>query len=324
MSYSQASNQNVGFLGGNNNSSGGSVAEGEGRWKRSTSTTSRGSPTSPTSPGSLLNKCNTPSPRGTPPPSVDAVSPPSVARELPIHKSWSMGDSWERGRVDRFAGFMSKTSFFQRDLVEKAASVGEHASSARVDTVSVRSSRDPRRKKQAMLRQGNEASLFDPTKLGKSCCISKVVKKMSFVEYQARKMNGKGTHGKEKEKSDGKAMLEDMEVEASAAAGQAMSEGRICDEGSKSGQNCLKKNVEEASNSKNGTKQTVAEENLEVPGPERVSCEENDCEAKVKRLLEELTQLSMDMEEEKEKSRRLHQENESLDIELELINEKLK
>ena len=296
MAFSQATNQNVGFLGGNNNSSG-SVAEGEGRWMR---------PTSTTSPGSLLNKCNTPSPRGTPPPSVDAVSPPSVARELPIHKSWSMGDSWERGRVDRFAGFMSKTSFFQRDLVEKAASVGEHASSATVDTVSVRSSRDPRRKKQAMLRQSNEASLFGTTKSGKSCCISKMVNKMSFVEYQARKANGKGTLGKEKEKSDGKAMPEEMEVQDSAAAGQAMYKGRICHEGS----NCLKKNVDEA----------VAEENFEVPGPERVSCAGNDCEAKLKRLLEELTQLSMDMEEEKEKSRRLHQENERLDIELELIN----
>ena len=128
---------------------------------------------------------------------------------------------------------------------------------------------------------------------------------MSFVEYQARKANGKGTLGKEKEKSDGKAMPEEMEVQDSAAAGQAMYKGRICHEGS----NCLKKNVDEA----------VAEENFEVPG-----CEEIDCEARAKRLLEELTQLSIDMEEEKEKSRRLHQENESLDIELELINEKLK
>ena len=142
---------------------------------------------------------------------------------------------------------------------------------------------------------------------------------MSFVEYQAREANGKGTGGgKEKEKSDGKAMQEDMEAQASAAPGQAMSKGRICYEGSKSGENCLK-NMEDASNPKYGTKQTVAEENFEVPG-----CEEIDCEARAKRLLEELTQLSIDMEEEKEKSRRLHQENESLDIELELINEKLK
>ena len=55
-----------------------------------------------------------------------------------------------------------------------------------------------------MLRQSNEASLFDPTRSGKSCCISKVVKKMSFVEYQAREANGKGTGGKKKEKSDSK------------------------------------------------------------------------------------------------------------------------
>ena len=164
-----------------------------------------------------------------------------------------------------------------------------------------------------MLRQSNEASLFDPTRSGKLSCISKVVKKMSFVEYQAREANGRGTGGKEKEKSDGKAMQEDMEVQASAAAGQAMSKRRICREGSKSGENCLKKNVDNASNSKDGTNHTVEEENLE-----------NDWEAKVKRLLEELTQLSIYMEEEKEKSRRLHQENESLDIELELINEKLK
>ena len=185
-------------------------------------------------------------------------------------------------------------------------------SSARVDTVSVHSPRDPRRKKQAVLRQ---------SKSGKSCCISKMVDKMLFVEYQARKANGKGTLGKEKEKSDGKAMLEDMEVEA---AGQAISEGRICHEGSQSGENCLKKNVEEASKSKNGTKQTIEEENFEVPGPERVSCVENNCEVKVMRLLEELTQLSMDVEKEKEKSKRLHQQNERLDIELDLINEKLK
>lgn len=177
-----------------------------------------------------------------------------------------------------------------------------------------------------MLRQSNEASLFDPTKLGKSCCISKVANKVSFVEHQAREANGKGTHGKEKEKSDGMAMLEDIEIQASVTAGQDMSKGRICHEGSKSGENWLKKNMEEASDPKNGTKQTVAEENFEVPRncPERVSCEEEDCQVKAKRLLEELTQLSLDMEEEKKESRRLHQENESLDIELEMIKEKLK
>ena len=174
-----------------------------------------------------------------------------------------------------------------------------------------------------MLRQSNEASLFDPTRSGKLSCISKVVKKMSFVEYQAREANGKGTGGgKEKEKSDGKAMQDDVEVQASAAPGQAMSKGRICHEGSKSGENCLK-NMEDASNLKYGTKQTAAEENFEVPGCEEIDCEAG-CEARAKRLLEELTQLSIYMEEEKEKSRRLHQENESLDIELELINEKLK
>ena len=43
-----------------------------------------------------------------------------------------------------------------------------------------------------------------------------------------------------------------------------------------------------------------------------------------KRLLEELTQLSKELEEEKEKCRRLRKENASLDIELELIDEKLK
>ena len=506
LSISQASNQNVGFLGGNNNSS---VAQGGGkessqrvpadnfsspvatsplplrssslvgspsrsrlpnpltrhvsisqdyaRSKTAPRTTMR--TTSTTGPGSLFNKSGTPPPLGSRPPSDDAVSPPSSSRELPIHKSWSMGDSWERAYVDRYAGLMSKTSslqafypaVLQRDLVDNA-SVGEHSlaspwipqqaspihglpnpfpchadasqsnarsktaprssvmkptsptmrpdplrsstppppgttspappgsktaglstlnpdsnqaasadislsletpftlptlatgrsspskvgdksqsvlqanvnsgsaalSSATAHMASVRSSRDPRLRKQAMLRQSNEASLFDPTRSGKSCCISKVVKKMSFVEYQAREANGKGTGGKEKEKSDGKAMQEDMEAQASAAPGQAMSKGRICYEGSKSGENCLK-NMEDASNPKYGTKQTVAEENFEVPG-----CEEIDCEARAKRLLEELTQLSIDMEEEKEKSRRLHQENESLDIELELINEKLK
>ena len=84
--------------------------------------------------------------------------------------------------------------------------------------------------------------------------------------------------------------------------------------------------MEGASNPKNAIKQTAAEENFEVPvnSPERASCEENDGESKMQRLLEELTQLSKELEEEKEKSRRLHQENASLDIELELIEDKLK
>merc|ERR1719339_176196 len=90
--------------------------------------------TSTTGPGSLFNKSGTPPPLGTRPPSDDAGSPPSPARELPIHKSWSMGDSWERANVDRYAGLMSKTSslqafypaVLQRDLVDNA-SVGEHS-----------------------------------------------------------------------------------------------------------------------------------------------------------------------------------------------------
>ena len=194
--------------------------------------------------------------------------------------------------------------------------------------MSVRSSRDPRLKKQAMLRQNCEASRVDPTKLRQSCAISKVVNKMSFVEYQARVAVVKGTHGKEKEKSDDKAVPEDMEVQTSVVASQTTpgGKGKICHGGSKSSENWLKENMEAASNPKNGTEQTVVEENFKVPGncPERASYEVNDCEAKAKRLLEELVQLSKEMEKEKEKSRRMHQENESLDIELELICEKMK
>ena len=194
--------------------------------------------------------------------------------------------------------------------------------------VSVRSSRDPRLKKQAMLRQSNqnEARQFDPTNLKKTCHISKVVNKMSFVEYQARQAVGKGISSKEREKYDDEA--EQANLEDQVAAGQATPGGKekMCPEAVKNCENCLEKNMEEASNPKNATKPTAAEENFEVPvnSPERASCEENDCESKMQRLLEELTQLSKELEEEKEKSRRLHQENASLDIELELIEEKLK
>ena len=82
----------------------------------------------------------------------------------------------------------------------------------------------------------------------------------------------------------------------------------MCPEGAKKCENWFKENMIKASNPKNATKQTVAEENFEVS----VNC------SKMKRLLEELTQLSKELEEEKEKCRRLRKENASLDIELEL------
>ena len=132
-----------------------------------------------------------------------------------------------------------------------------------------------------------------------------MVYKMSFVEYQAREALWK-------EKSECKALPEDKAVDsvASSLAGHVLLSGevKICHGGSKSGEIIL----EEASTPKNGY---VVEENFEKV---------NDCEVKAKLLLEELTQLSTEMEKEKEKSRRLHLENESLDIELEQIREKLK
>ena len=180
--------------------------------------------------------------------------------------------------------------------------------------VSVRSSRDPRLKKQATLRQSyeNEARSFGSTNLRKTCHISKVVNKVSFLEYQARK--AVGTNSKEREKSDEE--VEQNDLEDQVAAGQATpgGKGKMCPEGAKKCENWFKENMIKASNPKNATKQTVAEENFEVS----VNC------SKMKRLLEELTQLSKELEEEKEKSRRLRKENASLDIELELIDEKLK
>ena len=94
----------------------------------------------------------------------------------------------------------------------------------------------------------------------------------------------------------------------------------------------MSKSVEEALNHQNCTKQADITDEFEIPAerPEKVSfCEESgeeeeeECGAKVERMLAELVQLGKEMEEEKEKSRRLHKENENLDIELELIREKL-
>jgi len=61
--------------------------------------------------------------------------------------------------------------------------------------------------------------------------------------------------------------------------------------------------------------------------PHESSCEEKlekDPESRIKDMLAEVEKLSKMMEREKKKMRRLHQENETLDRELELIKEKLK
>ena len=61
--------------------------------------------------------------------------------------------------------------------------------------------------------------------------------------------------------------------------------------------------------------------------PHEGSCEEKlekDPESRIKDMLAEVEKLSKMMEREKKKMRRLHQENETLDRELELIKEKLK
>ena len=156
---------------------------------------------------------------------------------------------------------------------------------------------------------------------------------MSIVEYQAREANVKG-----KKSAEGKSVTKNVEVQASVAgfhAGQATPGGRenMCPVGSKSGEILLKKSTKEDSNHKNSMKQTAAKENSEVLADcsERVSCckeaqkeEEGESEAKVKMLLAELMELGKEMEEEKDKSRRLQEENEKLDIELELIEERLK
>ena len=72
------------------------------------------------------------------------------------------------------------------------------------------------------------------------------------------------------------------------------------------------------------------EESIEVeqdPHPHESSCEEiveKDPESRIKDMLAEVEKLSKMMEREKKKMRRLHQENETLDRELELIEEALK
>ena len=61
--------------------------------------------------------------------------------------------------------------------------------------------------------------------------------------------------------------------------------------------------------------------------PHEGSCEEKlekDPESRIKDMLAEVEKLSKMMEREKKKMRRLHQENETLDRELEVIKEKLK
>jgi hypothetical protein len=201
----------------------------------------------------------------------------------------------------RATGYSSPSKVGGRSVSEEKSS-SHLATLSSASVVPVRSSRDPRRKKHSISRQSNGKGNDDETKLGKSCSRSKVVYKMSFVEYQAREALGK-------DKSECKALPEDKAVASSLAEHVLpIGEVKICHGGSKSKEIIL----EEAATPKNVN---VVEENFENV---------NDCEIKAKLLLEELTQLSTEMEEEKEKSKRLYLENESLDIELEKIREKLK
>merc|ERR1719234_630210 len=87
--------------------------------------------TSPTLRPGQQNRSSTPPPPGmdsTPPGtftlSDDAFSPPSFALDLPTHKTWSMGNAWEKN-----AGFMSSLQAFNpaalpREHVDKAIIVG--------------------------------------------------------------------------------------------------------------------------------------------------------------------------------------------------------
>jgi len=202
--------------------------------------------------------------------------------------------------------------------------------------VSKRSSRDPRLKKQTSIKESSKESSRDAVIELKGCCVVKKVSKMSIVEYRAREAVGKATEGKEKENSYNKAVLEEMQVQASADtphAGQATPGGKRkrCHGDSKSMEELLmRKSVEEALNHQNCSKQADTRDGFENPTEslERASsCEETveeEQRVKVERMLAELEQLSKEMEEEKEKSRRSHEENEDLDIELELILNRLK
>ena len=186
-----------------------------------------------------------------------------------------------------------------------------------------------------MLSESKKESQIDAVKELKSNGIAEKVSKLSIVEYQAREAAGKATQVHEMENSDENAVQRDAEVQASlntSPAGQATPGGKRkrCHGDSTSGENVLRKQVEEALNHQNDFKQADTTDDLEVAVEclERASfCEETREEesgVKVERMLAELAQLSMEMEEEKEKSRRLHKENDNLNIELELIQKRLK
>ena len=194
----------------------------------------------------------------------------------------------------------------------------------------MRLSRDPRLKKQMVFRESKQESQYEAVDELESCRTAKKVSKLSIVEYKAREAVGKANKGKERKNSGDKAALENLGHLASvdtSHAGQATPGGKRkrCHGDEQSVEMLLmRKSVDEALNHQDGSKQAEC--------PERASfCEESveegqqeECGAKVERMLAELVQLSNEMEEEKEKSRRLHQENENLDIELELILERLK
>ena len=83
--------------------------------------------------------------------------------------------------------------------------------------------------------------------------------------------------------------------------------------------------VEERSTDSQSEEQSIEVE--QDPHPHESSSEEiveKDPESRIKDMLAEAEKLSKMMEREKKKMRRLHQENETLDRELELIKEKLK
>ena len=187
-----------------------------------------------------------------------------------------------------------------------------------------------------MLSEGKKESQIDAVEEVKSCGIPRRVSKMSIVEYHAREAVGKATQAKKKVNSDRNAVLKDADAQASvdtSPAGQATPGGKrkSCHGGSNNEETLLmRKTVEEALNHQNGSKHADTTDDLEIAVEclERASiCEETGEEehgAKVERMLAELVQLSKEMEEEKEKSRRLHEENDNLDIELELIQKRLK
>ena len=164
----------------------------------------------------------------------------------------------------------------------------------------VRSSRDPRLK-YSVLRASNRGSEADDARVEESYSIPKVGSKMSVVDYFLQK-----------ESLSGKA------VQKVGASLREVSKGEQNIKVDNSAEKIL---PEMSGNCRNNCKESSI---ASLVGCSKEMVDEDDYAARMNRMFEEVGRLGKEIDEEKKKIRRLGRENEKLDIEIKMIDERLK